>query len=42
LLIAVATCKLIGSLHAARAKAEAARKSREQVLTIVAHDLRNP
>jgi signal transduction histidine kinase len=40
--IAVATCKLIGSLHAARAKAEAARKSREQVLTIVAHDLRNP
>jgi len=41
-LIAVATCKLVGSLHAARAKAEAARKSRELVLTIVAHDLRNP
>src|SRR5882672_10725467 len=40
--IAVATCKLVGSLHAARARAEAARKSREQVLTIVAHDLRNP
>lgn len=41
-MIAVAMCKLIGSLHGARAKAEAARKSREQVLTIVAHDLRNP
>jgi signal transduction histidine kinase len=42
LLISVAMCKLIDSLHAARGKAEAARKSREQVLTIVAHDLRNP
>ena len=40
--ISLATCKLIDSLHAARAKAEAARASREQVLTIVAHDLRNP
>jgi signal transduction histidine kinase len=41
-IIAVATCKLIDSLHTARARAEAARVSREQVLTIVAHDLRNP
>jgi signal transduction histidine kinase len=42
LLIAAATCRLIGSLHAARARADAVKTSREQLLAIVAHDLRNP
>jgi signal transduction histidine kinase len=41
-MISCTMCKLIGSMHAARARADAARNSREQVLAIVAHDLRNP
>jgi signal transduction histidine kinase len=42
LAICVAISAMIGSLHAARARAEGARRSRERVLEIVAHDLRNP
>src|SRR5262249_8291579 len=42
LVIAAAMCRLIGSLHSARARADAVRRSREQLLAIVAHDLRNP
>jgi len=42
LVIAAAMCRLIGSLHAARARADSVRASREQLLAIVAHDLRNP
>lgn len=41
-LISVAASKLIGSLRSARARADAAKSSREQVLAVVAHDLRNP
>jgi signal transduction histidine kinase len=40
--ISVAICGLIESLHRARARADAARGSREQLLAVVAHDLRNP
>ena len=42
LLISVAVSALIQSLRVARARAEAARQSRERVLAVVAHDLRNP
>jgi two-component system, sensor histidine kinase and response regulator len=42
LLVAVAMARLIESLHRARGRADAARDSREQVLAIVAHDLRSP
>jgi signal transduction histidine kinase len=42
LLISVAICGLVQSLHAARARADAATRSREQLLAVVAHDLRNP
>jgi signal transduction histidine kinase len=41
-LVAVAMSKLIDSLREARARADAARISGEQVLAIVAHDLRSP
>jgi signal transduction histidine kinase len=41
-LIGIAICALIQSLHVARARADAASQSRERVLAIVAHDLRNP
>jgi signal transduction histidine kinase len=42
LLIATAICFLVQSLHNARARADDARRSHEQVLAVVAHDLRNP
>jgi signal transduction histidine kinase len=42
LLISVAICALIQSLRVERARADAARQSRERVLAVVAHDLRNP
>jgi signal transduction histidine kinase len=42
LVIGVAICWLLESLHAARTRADAASKAHEQVLAIVAHDLRNP
>jgi signal transduction histidine kinase len=42
LLLAVVIAALTQSLHRARARADAAAKAREQVLAIVAHDLRNP
>jgi signal transduction histidine kinase len=38
----LAVCALIDSLRLARVRAEQARKSREQVMQVVAHDLRNP
>jgi signal transduction histidine kinase len=41
-LVALAMSWLIDSLHRARARADAARSSGEQVLAIVAHDLRSP
>jgi signal transduction histidine kinase len=40
--IAVAIAGLVESRRRARARADAAAKAREQVLAIVAHDLRNP
>jgi signal transduction histidine kinase len=40
--IAVAISALIESLRRARARADAAARAREQVLAVVAHDLRNP
>jgi signal transduction histidine kinase len=40
--VSAAICALIQSLHVARARADAARRSREQVLAVVVHDLRNP
>ncbi len=40
--VCVAVSAIVESLHRARARAEAAGNSREQVLQIVAHDLRNP
>jgi signal transduction histidine kinase len=40
--IGVAVCRLIDSLQRARARADAATRSREHVLQIVAHDLKNP
>jgi signal transduction histidine kinase len=42
LAISVAIAGLVESLRRARARADAAAKAREQVLAIVAHDLRNP
>jgi signal transduction histidine kinase len=42
LLVSVAICALIQSLRVARARADAASQSRERVLAVVAHDLRNP
>ena len=42
LLIAIAISTLIESLRKARARADAAARSREQLLAVVAHDLRNP
>jgi signal transduction histidine kinase len=41
-LIAIAISALMESLRRARARADAAAKDREQVLAVVAHDLRNP
>jgi signal transduction histidine kinase len=41
-LLSIALCALIGSLQAARLRADAAMRSKERVLEIVAHDLRNP
>jgi signal transduction histidine kinase len=38
----VAVCLLVDSLHRARAVAERASRSRERMLAVVAHDLRNP
>lgn len=40
--IGVAVCRLMDSLQRARARADAATRSREHVLQIVAHDLKNP
>jgi signal transduction histidine kinase len=40
--VGIATAGLIESLQRARLRNEGARKSREQVLAVVAHDLRNP
>jgi signal transduction histidine kinase len=40
--LALALSALIASLQRARARADAARRSRERLLEIVAHDLRNP
>jgi signal transduction histidine kinase len=40
--VSAAICALVQSLHVARARADDARKSREQVLGVVVHDLRNP
>jgi signal transduction histidine kinase len=42
LMSSVAICILIESLHAARRMANVATKAREEVLAVVAHDLRNP
>jgi signal transduction histidine kinase len=42
LVIAIAIAALIESLRRARARADGAAKSRQQVLAVVAHDLRNP
>jgi signal transduction histidine kinase len=42
LMLGVAICAVIDSLQKARARAEDARRSRERLLGIVAHDLRNP
>jgi signal transduction histidine kinase len=41
-LVSAAVCLLVRSLQRARERADAARVSREQVLTVVAHDLRSP
>ncbi|HXI54599.1 MAG TPA: HAMP domain-containing sensor histidine kinase [Polyangia bacterium] len=41
-LVSVATCVLVEFLHRARARADAATESREQIMAVVAHDLRNP
>ncbi len=41
-LLSVLICALIQSLQVARARADAATRSREQVLRVVIHDLRNP
>jgi signal transduction histidine kinase len=41
-LMSVAICALVRSLQRARDRADAARTSREQVLAVVAHDLRSP
>ncbi len=40
--IGVAVSAMLESMHRARARAEAVGRSRERVLEIVAHDLRNP
>jgi signal transduction histidine kinase len=42
ILLSGAVCALVESLRVARGRAEAARRSREQVLAVVAHDLRGP
>jgi signal transduction histidine kinase len=42
LLIGAAISLLVQSLHNARVRADDARRSQEQVLAVVAHDLRNP
>jgi signal transduction histidine kinase len=42
LMAGIAICGVIESLHKARARADQAKLSREHVLAIVAHDLRNP
>ena len=41
-LVSIAVSWLIESLRLARARADAATRSREEVLAVVAHDLRNP
>jgi signal transduction histidine kinase len=41
-LVSGAVCMLVRSLQRARDRADVARVSREQVLTVVAHDLRSP
>lgn len=41
-MLAVVICAVIGSLQRARAAADAATRSRQRVLEIVAHDLRSP
>jgi signal transduction histidine kinase len=40
--VCLAMCALIESLHRARAREEEAKRAREHVLAIVAHDLRSP
>ncbi len=40
--IGLAVCAIVQSLHVARAREEAAKRAREHLLAIVAHDLRNP
>jgi signal transduction histidine kinase len=40
--VGVAVSAMVESLHRARSRAEAASRSRERVLEVVAHDLRNP
>ncbi len=40
--VSLVICALVRSLHAARARAEAAQRAREQVMAVVVHDLRNP
>jgi signal transduction histidine kinase len=40
--VCLAMCALIESLHLARAREEEAKRAREHVLAIVAHDLRSP
>lgn len=42
LTVCLAICALIESLHAAREREGEAKRAREHVLAIVAHDLRNP
>jgi signal transduction histidine kinase len=42
LALSAVICALVQSLHVARARADAALRSREQVLAVVIHDLRNP
>ncbi|HET6280059.1 MAG TPA: HAMP domain-containing sensor histidine kinase, partial [Polyangia bacterium] len=41
-LVSASICFLVRSLHAARQRADAATESREQMLAVVAHDLRSP
>src|SRR5262249_21414003 len=42
LAVSAAICVLVQSMHGARARADSARRSRERLLAVVAHDLRNP
>src|SRR5882724_11791055 len=41
-LVGAAICALVQSLQRARQRADAATRSREQLLAVVAHDLTNP